>query len=149
SHAQQGTDPWAMQTECLVVDSTAATLQVTVRFLHLMLRQVGELAQPRSDWPADREPEYPVVASLQVDGKQWHTWQEAVERTISVGAVGLRELADEPQRHPFRFPALRTLEPLQSSSGQIIGVLERRQEALAGLIEVSANHVGEGLFKVR
>jgi hydrogenase maturation protease len=149
SQAQQGSDAWSMQTECLMAGSPSATLQVTIRFLHLLLRQVGELVDPRQDWPVDREPEFRAVASLQVDGKEWYTWQEAVERTVDAGAATLGELALGPRQHRFHFPSTRALELLHTASGHIAGVLVRRQEALEGLIEVSASAMGNGLFKVR
>src|SRR5262249_749150 len=91
--AQGGSDAWSMQTECLVVGSPDTTLQATVRFLHLAARQVGELAQPVPDLPAGREPDFRLVESLRVGDQLFHTWQEAVERTVRLPDSGLEQLA--------------------------------------------------------
>ncbi len=40
SEAQGGTEAWTMQTECLVQGNGNATLDVKVRFLHLLTREV-------------------------------------------------------------------------------------------------------------
>src|SRR5713101_3878462 len=44
--AQQGSDSPTMQTECLVQGNEAATVEVKVRFLHLVDRTVGEPTPP-------------------------------------------------------------------------------------------------------
>ena len=46
SEAQKGTDPWTMQTECLVQGNLAAKLEVQVRFLQLVERSVETIAEP-------------------------------------------------------------------------------------------------------
>ena len=40
SEANGGVEPWAMQTECLVVGIASSTLDLYVRFLHLLVRTV-------------------------------------------------------------------------------------------------------------
>src|SRR4051812_45764454 len=91
-------EAWAMQTECLVQGGEHTTLQVKVRFLHLLARLVD-------------------------------TWQEAVEREHLLGGLELGALVAEPRRSEFAFPARREREPA------------REQQAVAGMIEVSANPV--------
>ena len=149
SLAQGGTEAWAMQTECLVLGSRHTALEVRVRFLHLLARLVGELAQPVVELPADREPAFRVVESLQVGDKHFYTWQEAVERTVRLGELNLEEMIDRPLRRGFAFPERREREPLRCPTGPIVGVLVREQQAIEGLVELSAEQVGEGLFKVR
>src|SRR5438105_6980772 len=46
STAQGGTEASSLQTECLVEGGPDTTVAVTVRFLHLVARRVGELAVP-------------------------------------------------------------------------------------------------------
>ena len=43
SEAQNGSEAWTMQTECLVEGSSMTGLEVRVRFLQLVARTVGEL----------------------------------------------------------------------------------------------------------
>src|SRR5580698_7839998 len=61
SDAQGGSDAAAMQTQCLVAPGAGARVRVSVRFLHLVERTVGELPQPLSQWPAGAEPEFRAV----------------------------------------------------------------------------------------
>jgi hypothetical protein len=149
SLAQGGTDAWTMQTECLVAGDGRASLAVTVRFLHLVLRQVGELASPLREWPAEGEPAFRPVPSLSIDGKLVHTWQEAVERTVSLEDADLGDLVGRPREKAFRFPAWRELEPLRRGTGEVAGALVREQQAVEGAVELSAEQAAEGLFKVR
>src|SRR5579862_3932721 len=64
SEAQQGAEPWVMQTQCLV-EGVAPTVEIRVRFLQPMWREV--LVNRR------------VVPELEVEGKLLSTWQEAIE----------------------------------------------------------------------
>ena len=61
-------DPWRMRTECLV-EGDAPQVDVRVRFLHVVERQIVD---------AQREP----VDELTIDGERHLSWQEAVERQI-------------------------------------------------------------------
>ena len=80
SEAQQGTDAWSMQTECLArAIGPGPTLNVRVRFLHLISRTTeGESGQP---------------------------WQEATERDLDLTSLNLPALASSPARKAFSFPA--------------------------------------------
>src|SRR5882762_3552021 len=41
SRAQRGTEMWTMQTECLMQRGSLSSLEVKMRFLHLLTREVG------------------------------------------------------------------------------------------------------------
>src|SRR5271170_6743335 len=58
SRAQLGAEPCSMQTECLVEGFPSAALEITVRFLHPLRRDVGELSVPTSKMPAADNPEF-------------------------------------------------------------------------------------------
>ncbi len=128
-------DDWGQRTECLVQGSDGATLEVKLRFLHLLAREVGELTH-----------------ALTIGRRTYRTWQEAVERAVMTPALRVDELIARPYRRPFAFPAERTWEPLRDRAGEIVGVLARRQEPIAGALEVAAAAVttedGERLCKV-
>jgi hypothetical protein len=148
SEAQAGADTWVMQTECLVLGGQDAALEVTVRFLHLVDRTAGEITPPLPRWPADGEPGYRPVEVLQVGPRQYHTWQEAVEREVALGRWALGDLLGRPRCREFAFGARRELEPVQGSNGEVAGVLVRRQQAVAGVVELAAESVADGLFRV-
>ncbi len=42
SEAQNGSEAWTMQTECLVEGSSLTAIEIRVRFLQLVARSVGE-----------------------------------------------------------------------------------------------------------
>ena len=148
---QQGAEPCVMQTECLVQappEVTAPTLDVQARFLHPMARDVGRLPAPLPALPDDGEPAFKVVPNIQTNGEIYQTWQEAVERDVPLNALPLDTLAEEPQKTAFSFPASRTLEPIHDGQGQVVGVTVRRQYALKGAVEVTAERLDEEVFKV-
>jgi hypothetical protein len=72
------TEPWAMQTECLVHGSSTARLRIQVRFLHLLQRTA-------------------------IDGSSFVDRQEAVEREVVAPAVALGELWSASSCLPFAF----------------------------------------------
>ena len=79
--------------------------------------------------------------------KLLQTWQEAVEREVVPGEIKLP--AAEPQRTEFAFPGGRRMEPVRGPDGDVVGVVVREQQAVAGLVETTAEPAGDDLFKVR
>jgi hypothetical protein len=147
SEAQSGNDLWTMQTECLVQSNDRPAFEVTVRFLHLLERQVGELDHPKSALIPGQEPPFRPVESLRVGDRLWHTWQEAVEREVSLDRLDLESLSSEPVRIPFSFPASRQFELLRDSQSEVAGIVVRIQKPIAGSVAVSARRVPGG-FKM-
>lgn len=148
SQAQRGNEAWRMQIECLVLGDQHATLDVRVRFLHLLARDVGKLILPVAEGPKGDESDFQVVASLEVGGQVFHTWQEAVEREINTHDLTLKQLMARPQRVPFSFPAKREVQPLRAATGQIEAAIIRQQQAIDGEIEISAEPCEERLFRI-
>ncbi len=143
SVAQHGTEAWSMQTECLVTTNRLTTLGVRVRFLHLLAREVADVVSS-----SGAEPDFRVVDALEVDGQVFHTWQEAVEREVSIPEFLVEALVDEPRTVPFSFGDQRESEPVHDSNGQLVGKIVRRQWSVEGAIELTAERVDEGLSKV-
>lgn len=148
SLAGGGTDSWMMLTQCLVEGTEQTTLELKIRFLHLLTREVGELTTPQPELPEGLKPDYTPVAWLEVGDRIFQTWQEATEREISPASFKLGELVTQMQRVAFTFPAKEEIEPLRDSGGQVVGVFVRKQQTIEGTIEVSAARAGDGLFKV-
>jgi hypothetical protein len=137
SEAEGGNDPWLMQTQCLVTGD-APTIEVKVRFLHVVERQVGRKnAQDALDF----------VDELRVGGERYLAWEEAAEREVVVSALGLADL-ETPVRTAISVPAGVEEEPLAESSGEVVGALVRSWRSLEGTVEVEAEPVREGLFKL-
>ena len=137
SRGRNGDDPWEMRTECLLEAEPGCEVDVSVRFLHVVSRQVLRQGS-RGLEPVDE---------LEVDGDRFLSWDEATEREVT--APGLRpvELAS---RHgvPIEVPAGREEERLADGRGRAVGAVVREWEPLRGTLEVSATEIGPGLFRL-
>jgi hydrogenase maturation protease len=132
AHAQAreaGDDPWTMQTQCLVEGGAETRVELGVRFLHVVRRQLVD---------ADgRE-----VDELQAGGERHLTWDEAVEREAALEPLVLDELAAGRQV-PIAIAAGRAEAPLGPA-----GAAVRTWEPLEGSLRVSAEPVSPGLHKL-
>jgi hydrogenase maturation protease len=133
SQAQEGTDPWMAQTECLAQADEGGCLSVRVRFLHLQVRRIERFGPP----PVG-EPEAGCRS----------VWQEAVEREVEMGEPDLAGLAARPRAREFTFPSRREEEPLLGPHGELQGTMIREQQSIAGSLELSAERVAVGLYKL-
>ncbi|HEX3718479.1 MAG TPA: hypothetical protein VH595_10975 [Verrucomicrobiae bacterium] len=126
SDSQKGAEPCLIQTECLLETKDAKPeVEVTVRFLHPMWREVGEVSEDGA---------FRAARELTVDGQLYQSWQEATEREVTV-SLGTSS--------HFSFPASRTTEELSSTAAIL-----RRQEMLKGVVEAQAVEVRPGIFKI-
>jgi hydrogenase maturation protease len=152
SEAQRGTEAWTMQTECIVEGGEQTSLDIKVRFLHLVTREVGKMStefETRIATPSDEEiaasitgSDFDVVPSLEVNGKLFQTWQEAVERDVTVPAFKPSDATERTRRMTFSFPNSREIELLRDDGAvQIKGVVVRRQQSIEGAIEVQVEEL--------
>jgi hypothetical protein len=138
----------AMQTECLVRGGPETRIEVLVRFLQLIRRDVGALPVPIAHLPADGEPVFGKVASLEVGGEVFHAWEEAIERDVGAPGLTIAEITGGARRVPFRFEGERALEPLREADGLIAGVLIRESATLEGALMIGATEVTPGVFRL-
>jgi len=147
SVAQCGTESSSMLTECLVETNSSSALEVKIRFLHLMLRELAEEIfdgrSSRSDAGHIHEEsaQFRVVPAFDFNGQILQTWQEAVEREVVLPRIKFSDLG--LSKHvKFEFPSSKTTEPLvPTESGKRCGVILRTQEAIAGEVKVLATTV--------
>jgi hypothetical protein len=137
SEAEGGNDPWLMQTQCLVVGEKP-TVEVKVRFLHVVERRVG-----RKNAQGTLE----FVDELRVGGERYLAWEEAAEREVVASGLGLADL-ETPMRAAISVPAGIEEEPLANDGGEVVGALVRSWHSLEGTVEVEAEPVREGLFRL-
>ena len=160
SEAQNGSEAWTMQTECLVEGSLLTGLEVRVRFLQLIARSVGELTTPLCDLLPVETLEFRHVDKLAVNDRVYQPWQEAVEREISVPLCNVEALGRGPITQAFSFAAEKQFESLRESDGKsggesrgesegmIVGILVRERSAIFGEVEVTGARQDNGAFKV-
>jgi hypothetical protein len=148
SEAQGGTDAWTMQTECLVVGNEETQCMVRVRFLRLVTRSIGKLLTPSSLPASVTDGTIEMVERLEADGKTFQPWQEAVEEVIEVTEFNLSALAGQSMQWPFRLSTKQEREAVRGEGGLIVGVIVRDKASVAGMIELAAERLREGVFKL-
>ena len=150
SAAQDDAEPFVMQTECLLQRrAEMPALEVNVRFLHPMAREVGAPSKRPTELPGTIHTEdFQPVQELRIDDKLYQTWQEAVERKVQLPPLVLDMAAVRSVTVPFEFPASVVLEEIRDRQGQIAGVIRRRQERMAGTCEIVANPLDSQVFQI-
>jgi hypothetical protein len=141
------TEPYEMQTQCLVIGNEESLLDVRVRFLHLLMREAGKLSS--LEWiESDVEPDHSIVEILEVGEQRFQTWQEAEERTLQLPNLKLKELRNQPYIHFFEFPARREWNLVRDVDQKPAGILVRRQERIHGTIQVLLKSVSDALHQI-
>ncbi len=138
SEARGEDDPWIMQTQCLVSGDAESTVEAKIRFLHVTERKVGRKKGEALEF----------VEELRVGGELYLPWDEATERQIEVGRFELSELLESPGRAGIDIPEGSSEEPLDDAAGEVVGALVRSWRALCGTVEVEAEPLREGAFRV-
>ena len=146
SAAQRGAEAFAAQTECLVrTTGPTSTLNISIRFLHPMARQIGALREPVFKLNGV-EPDFEFVRELCVGGERYQSWVEAVEREVALPVISL--CGSQEQTAPFRFFASRELEPIRDEE-HIVGLAVRRQERIEGTISANLTQLEPDLYRIR
>jgi hypothetical protein len=130
-------DPCVMRTACLLEGGDDAQLDVRVRFLHVVRRRAA------ADGPHGRR----FVDELVVGGARHLAWEEAVEREVGAGALGVAELA-AGRRVVVDIAAGEREEPLREPDGRVAGALVRSWQPLAGAVDVAGRPIGDRLWRV-
>ncbi|GAA2446824.1 hypothetical protein [Streptomyces macrosporus] len=134
-------EPHRMRTQVLVDTAgrpaEAVEVTVRVRFLHVVDRGV---VREGPDGPE-------AVDDLTVDGRRYLAWQEATEREVCL-PVTLGSVLSRPARTAVDVPAGTDREPIEDGAGRAAGALVRRWNALRGTVEVGAEPVGDGVYRL-
>ena len=145
---REESSPSYVQTECLVQISRQSVFEVHVRFLHLLRREVGEFASPVAEFPLGQEPAYTKVASLKVGEEVFQSWEEAIERDVTVSPLSLEQLIDAPVKMPFAFAGQRSLKPLRGEDGRVHGLYIHTSADVQGELTIAAAGVAPGVFRL-
>lgn len=144
--AQQGSETWTTQTECLIKATPFTRLTVKVRFLQIVRRTVGKVRVPEQEKPDSVEPQFDPVDRLESGGRVYLPWEEAVERehtSVGLDAAALALLT--PLQ--LTFPAGKQCEFLRDEEARPIGLLVREWETLTVSVEFDSVRCHDGVIK--
>jgi hypothetical protein len=149
SEASGGTDPWFVQTECLLHGGDAAMVTVRVRFLQPVTRTVMRLEPPSRALDGEAAGRLEEVAELRVAGVTHRGWEEATELDIDCGRHAVGELLAREVVVERSYVEHCDVEPLQGEAGLVVGGLVRERESLHVEVSVVATRLGGDLAQVR
>jgi len=132
--AHEPSEPWIMQTQCLLQGNLRTSIAIRVGFLHLVARTI-EVAGER-------------VPSLDVDGQRHIAWEEALERAVTVPKLILGDVLDATRTVAFSFAASAEREPILTVSGELAGELVRTTQGLSGTICIAIHQVAEQSWRL-
>lgn len=136
-----GSEPWAMQTECLADADVATELDLRVRFLQVQARTIEESLDAAGS-------AFRPVETLAVGDRTLVTWEEGVERRLDAAAIPLSELLAGGRENPIEIPAGREVELVRDADGGIAARIVRERWPVSGRVLITAEPEG-GLVKVR
>jgi hypothetical protein len=125
-----GSERWAMRTECLVAPGGAfPAVSVRVRCLHSQRRRIEKV----------RDGRYEAADFLDVDGTLHVDWDEAVEEVVDVTPIPLLRDAPSELLETFSFDGGTESEEVRAADGTVLGRFVRHREAIAGLVRIAAS----------
>ena len=157
SEAQNGTEAWQSQTECLALGNDRTAINIRLRFLHLTHRQAAQLQRTLTDIGECSDSDFHFLDTLEIENRRFQTWQEADEASIDLPALSLGAKTESSEFN-FQLPAARTIEPLHDSKGILAGAFIRSRNKLEGAAHIetekfeaqgTGKSVAESLFRIR
>ena len=132
-----GSEPWAMQTECLIEPEDAAPeLDLRVRFLQVQARTIEESLDIGGS-------AFRPVETLAIGDQILVTWEEGVERRVDATAIPLAELLAGERWIPIEEQAGREVELARAAEGGIAARVVRERWPVSGVVRVAAEPAGD------
>ncbi|MBB6348635.1 hypothetical protein ACWGH8_26950 [Nonomuraea muscovyensis] len=131
-------NPWLTQTQCLIEAGPADTVDVRVRFLHLVASEVARCTADGLD----------PVPELTVGERRFRPREEAVEQEVAACGLRLGALLGEAHRTPIGVPAGRETEWLTDEAGRRAGAVLRSRQALRGHVDAHAEELEPGVLRL-
>ena len=138
---KDGSDPWLMQTECLIALDGAlpATVDLRIRYLHLQGRVLEEATDAGTFRPVDR---------LEIDGEPVLSWEEAIEERHDFQGLSMDALLRRPEARPLEAAAGTDHEDLRRADGTLAGRFVRTRWPISARLTMAAQAV-DGLIRLR
>lgn len=147
SEAQNGNEFSSSKTQCLALDNDFTTIDVKIRFLHLVKRQAARVTRPVTDLRECSDADLELEDVLEVGSDRHYTWQEAIEREVEFQQIALASTG-ERRKFNFQLDASESIESVRDSAGHIAGALIRTQNALRGEVSVRIERVQDSVSRI-
>jgi hypothetical protein len=130
-----GTERSQMLSECLLQAGGEAAVQVRVRFLQLVTKQVAERVDQA----------FKAVPSLVIDGRLIESWDEGIERSAQV------EIPIDVAEHnvEFVFPGSNSSQSLVNGAGEVVASSIRTQHEIRGRLRASTEKLRDDVWKLK
>ncbi len=145
--AYPDSDPCSIQAECLIEGSSDTTVELKVRFLHLVQRRIGRHLEPLGSLCLG--PPFHFVDSLQVGEDTFQSFDEALERQMDIAPHVLNTLFLTGNTYTFPYPRTCDWRSLRGPDYQLAGLLAKEQEELVAQVDLTATQLDESLFRVQ
>jgi hypothetical protein len=143
-------EPSVVQMECLARNlRQEMTVEVSACFLQLISRELRTISPPPLELAGREAHAFGRVSELCVDGRLHQARREAVERKVKPSRLVVAGLQPCQSQVRFYLSAGQVFQPIRDQCGRVVGAVIGRQEALQGMVEVTAQPVGAQLFKIR
>ncbi|MDE8669346.1 hypothetical protein PY310_12230 [Pseudarthrobacter sp. H3Y2-7] len=129
-----------MFADCLLAPGPQADVEIHLRFLQL---------QSRTAEKTDDDGRFTAVDELSVGAARWLSWDEAVEREITLGPFTVAGLGEREAVLPVEVPGGEDTEELHDASGRLAGRLVRRRRPLHAEVRLAAASAPGGLVRLR
>ena len=134
-----GSERWAMRTECLIAPGPSPAVSVRVRCLHAQRRRIERV----------RHGGFEAVDHLEVDGTLHVDWDEAIEKMVDVSPLPLLPGGPFAWVKTFSFDGASQVEELRAGDGTTVGRFVRRREPVTGLVRVAISRPDPGSSYVK
>ena len=123
-----GSERWSTRTECVVAPGSDPRLVVRIRCLQVQRRTV-DVASGGGGFEPRQE--------VEIDGKVYVAWDEAVDRVVDLPPVRLLGTDGVSHQEDFQFAGGSDIEVINSSDRAVAARLVRRREPIAGRVRVT------------
>jgi hypothetical protein len=125
----EGSERWAMRTECLVAPGASPTLSVRIRCLHSQRRRIEKVLDGG----------FEAVEYLEVDGTLHVDWDEAIDEIVDVTPFPLLSDGQSEWVETFSFDGGTESEEVRTGDGTVVGRFVRHREPISGLVRIVAS----------
>jgi hypothetical protein len=136
-----------MQSECLLSTDSKTRLTVKVRFLQIVQRSVGRFQGSRGNGQEADDTGVKLVDRLELDGRVYQPWQEAVERELKYQRLDPAFLCAAPSLE-FSFFENKSHELLLDAQQRRQGVLMRQWQTLTGTVQIRTKYCRDDIVKL-